>query len=85
MASRTIIERRIKFREATLEKLYEAYEALASGRVKSYTIDDRSLTYHSLPDLADEIRTMEQELDELQSQLNGAAGRRAFGVLPRDW
>ncbi len=85
MASKKTIERRLAFRRSTIEKLYDAYEALISGRVKSYMIDDRQLTYQSIPDLAEEIRTMEREIDELEAQLSGAKARRAVGIFPRDW
>ena len=85
MASKTVIERRLAFRKSTLDKLYDAYEALISGRVKSYMIGDRQLTYQSLPDLAEEIRKMEAEQDELEAQLNGLKGRRSVGVIPMDW
>ena len=44
MASRTIIEKRLAFREKSLERLYDAYTALVEGGVKSYMIDDRQLT-----------------------------------------
>ena len=44
MASKTIIEKRLAFREKALEKLYDAYTALVDGGVKSYMIDDRQLT-----------------------------------------
>ena len=35
MASRTIIEKRLAFREKSLERLYDAYTALVEGGVKS--------------------------------------------------
>ena len=85
MASKTVIERRLSFRKLAIEELYKAYEALISGRVKSYMIDDRQLTYQSIPDLAEEIRTMEREIDELEAQLMGAKHMRSVGVLPMDW
>lgn len=85
MASRVIIEKRLAFRERALEKLYDAYEKLVDGGVKSYMIDDRQLTRFDIPALAEEIKTMENEIDELTSELNGSKRRRAFGVLPRDW
>lgn len=55
MASRIIIEKRLAFREAALEKLYDAYTALVDGGVKSYMIDDRQLTRFDLPALSEEI------------------------------
>ena len=62
MASRIIIEKRLAFREAALEKLYDAYTALS-----------------------EEIKQMENEIDQLTSELNGSKRRKAFGVIPRDW
>ena len=62
MASRIIIEKRLAFREAALEKLYDAYTALVDGGVKSYMIDDRQLTRFDLPALSEEIKQMENEI-----------------------
>lgn len=79
------IEKKIEFREATLDKLYDAYEALVTGGVKAYMIDDRQLTRLDLDKLAQEIRTLEEELDELEGELNSGKRRRAVGIVPRDW
>jgi len=84
-ASKTLIEKRITFKEDALEKLYDAYLALVNGKVKSYTIDDRQLTRLDLTALRDEIKQMESELDELTGLLNGTRPRKAFGIVPRDW
>ena len=83
MASRTIIEKRLAFREKSLERLYDT--ALVEGGVKSYMIDDRQLTRFDLPALSEEIKQMENEIDQLTSELNGRKRRKAFGVIPRDW
>lgn len=85
MASKTTIERRLQFRRSTLERLYEAYDKLLKGGVKSYTIDDRELTRFDLPDLKEEIEKMEKEVDELENQLNGRRPRKAVAVVLRDW
>lgn len=85
MATKVLIEKRIAFRTQALERLYAAYEALVSGGVKSYMIDDRQLTRFDLPALSEEIRTLESELDALNGELNGGGARKAFAVLPRDW
>jgi len=76
---------RLAFRQAALQKLREAYLELVSGNAKSYALPDRQLTRLDLPDLAREIDKLEKQVDELTAQLAGASGRRAFGVLPRDW
>lgn len=85
VASNTTIKKRLAFREAALEKLYDAYTALVKGGVKSYMIDDRQLTRFDLPDLMEEIKEMESEVDALEALLADQKPRRAFGVLPRDW
>ena len=85
MASMTIIKKRLAFREKALEKLYDAYTALVEGGVKSYMIDDRQLTRFDIPALSEEIRQMENEIDELTALVNGSRPRRAVGVIPRDW
>lgn len=85
MASKTILQKRLAFREKALEKLYDAYTALVDGGVKSYMIDDRKLTRFDLPALSEEIKTMESEIDDLTAELNGKKRRKAFGVIPRDW
>lgn len=79
------IRKKLAFRNRVLDKLYDAYEAIASGRVKSYMIDDRQLTNHDLDDLSDEIRKVEEEIDELEALLDGSGRRKAVGVIPRDW
>ena len=58
---------------------------LVDGGVKSYMIDDRQLTRFDLPALSEEIKQMENEIDQLTSELNGSKRRKAFGVIPRDW
>ena len=78
MASRIIIEKRLAFREAALEKLYDAYTALVDGGVKSYMIDDRQLTRFDLPALSEEIKQMENEIDQLTSELNDTQYKTLF-------
>ena len=76
---------RLEFRKSALSKLRKAYLALLDGGVKSYTIDDRQLTRFDLPDLENAIKQMENEVDELETQLKGRSPRKAFGIVPRDW
>ena len=84
MASYTILKKRLQVREETLAELYDAYVALAKGGVQSYTIGSRSLTKFDLAGLMDEIRKLENEVDELENLLNGSRRRKAVGVIPRD-
>lgn len=85
MASKTEIKIRLEFWKNALEKMQAAYLALVDGGVKSYTIDDRSLTRFDLPDLLKEIQAAEKKIDELEALVKGQRPRKAFGVLPRDW
>ena len=79
------IQKRLKFWENTLEVLMQAYEALVSGGVKSYMIDDRQLTRFDPPVLKNEIEDAEKKIDALTAQLNGQRPRKAFGIVPMDW
>lgn len=85
MADKTELRARLEFRKKALEKLRAAYLALVDGRVKSYTIDDRELTRLDIGDLRKEIEAAEREVDQFEAALAGSRGRRAFGILPRDW
>lgn len=79
------IQKRLKFWENTLDTLMQAYEALVSGGVKSYMIDDRQLTRFDLPVLKQQIEDAEKKIDALTAQLSGQKPRKAFGIVPMDW
>ena len=82
---RTEIKARLDFEKSKLAKLREAYLALLDGGVKSYRLDDRSLTKFDIGTLASEIKAAENEVDELTSLLEGGGRRKAVGVVIRDW
>ena len=84
MEKATILEMRDYWKN-TLRKLMDAYAALVSGGVKSYTIDDRTLTKFDIASLKRAINDAETKVAEYDALLNSMAPRRAFGVLPRDW
>ena len=80
------ITEKLEFDKEILRLLREAYKALITGQVQSYTIGTRSLTRLNLPDLKNEIREIETEIDGLEEQLNGSGkARKAVGVIPRDF
>lgn len=80
------ITEKLEFDKEILGLLREAYKALITGQVQSYTIGTRSLTRLNLPDLKNEIREIETEIDGLEEQLNGSGkARKAVGVIPRDF
>ena len=80
------ITEKLEFDKEILGLLREAYKALITGQVQSYTIGTRSLTRLNLPDIKNEIREIETEIDGLEEQLNGSGkARKAVGVIPRDF
>lgn len=85
MADKIEIQARLDFWKSALAKKRAAYLALLDGGVKSYTIDDRSLTRFDLDTLAKEIEEAERKVDELTAMVAGRKPRKAFGVIPRDW
>lgn len=85
MASREVIKERLSFYKRKYAALQEAQLALIEGRVKSYTIDNRQLTYSSLPELEAMLESTEKAIDELEALLDGNRPRAAFGVVIRDW
>ena len=82
---KTEIEKRLIFRQEALDELRAAYTALVKGGAKSYRIHERELTRFDIPDLSDEIRKMEAEIDALEAQLDGQRPRKAVAVVPHDW
>ena len=85
MPTKITIEKRLAFRKEALEAAQKAYLALLNGQVKSYAIGSRNLTRFDLPELAEIIANLENEVDSLETQLAGCGKRRkAVGVIPRD-
>lgn len=85
MASRAVLQARLKERQDALKLANEAYRALLSGQVQSYTIGSRNLTRLDLASLEQSIRTLEKEIDEITEQLRGGRRRKSVGVVPRDF
>ena len=79
------IQERLTFWKKQLGKLMDAYTALIEGGVKSYEIDDRSLTRFDIPSLRKAIDEAEKKVDLYENMLAGQRPRKAFGVVPRDW
>lgn len=84
MATKQEIKLELSFWRESRDKLQEAYLALISGRVKSYMIDDRSLSNYDLDKIRNELAYAKSMIDELEGELNGLRARRAFGVIPLD-
>ena len=85
MAKREDLQQRLTYYRNLLEKLQDAYLALVEGQVKSYEIDDRSLTRLDLPSLKKAINDAEAKVDQYEDLLNGKKPRKIVAVVPRDW
>ena len=83
--NRETIQERLTYWKEQLGKLMDAYVSLVEGGVKSYEIDDRSLTRFDIPSLRKAIDTAEEKVDMYEALLNGQAPRKAFAVVPRDY
>lgn len=71
--------------DTLVKKLMAAKLALVDGGVKSYTIDDRSLTRFDLDKLSSEIEDAINKRAMYEAILNGRKPRKAVGVVPRDF
>lgn len=67
-----------------INKLVEAKLKLVEGGVKSYTIDDRSLTRFDIDKLGSEIEDAVNKRAMYAAIMNGKAVRKAVGIVPRD-
>lgn len=85
MANNNDLQAKLDFRRKALTAAREAYTALLSGQVQSYTIGSRNLTRLDLAQLKNEIDALEKEIDDLTAEMSGKKRRRALGVVPRDW
>ena len=85
MATRQEIEERLTYWRSALQKLMDAYIALVEGQVKSYEIDDRSVTRLDLPSLKKAINDAEAKVDLYEDLLGGKKPRKIVAVVPRDW
>ena len=84
MISKADCKMMIEYYSQLIAKLTKAKIALIDGGVKSYTIDDRTLTRFDIDTLGVEIENAVRKKAEYEALLNGKSRRRAFGVVIRD-
>ena len=82
---REVIEKRLEIKTGQLDAAYQAYSELLSGNVQRYVLGSRELTRLDLEKLGNEIRTLENEVENLEALLKGGSRRKAVAVIPRDW
>ncbi|WP_404427294.1 DUF6148 family protein [Ureibacillus chungkukjangi] len=62
----------------------DAEKNLASGRVKSYAVGSRNLTYLDLKEITERITYWENKVKKLKILASGRQIRRAKRFIPRD-
>lgn len=85
MSSKEVYQERLTYWKSTLGKLMDAYAALITGGVKTYEIDDRSLTRLDLASLKKAINDAEAKVDYYENLLAGKKPRKIVAIVPRDW
>lgn len=65
--------------------MYYAAEESVLGGAQSYSMGSRSLTRANLADIRTMIKTLENEIRELELKISGKKPRKAFGAVPRDF
>lgn len=71
-----LVERRT-YLYSLLDDMRKGYNDLVGGRITSYTLGNRSVSRNSigLKELYDAIKAIENEIDEIESMLNGRSIR----------
>ena len=76
-------EARLKQYRTRLELYIKAEAAILEG-AQSYTIGSRHLTRADLAEIRKMITTLEDGIDELESEVEGGSRRKCIRVIPRD-
>ena len=74
-----------EYYDKLIDKLITAKLALVEGGVKSYSIDDRTLTKFDIDKLGMEIEDAVKKRSEYEALMNGRRPRKAVAVVPRDF
>lgn len=74
-----------EYYDKLIDKLTEAKLKLVDGGVKSYTIDDRSLTRFDMDKISAELDEAVNKRAMYKAIMNGKSPRKAVGVIPRDF
>lgn len=88
MKTKKVIEERITLTEERLELYLAKEKEILNGGVRAYGIGSRNLERYNadLDAVRKAIEELTDDLDELNSQLEGTgSARKAVAVLPRDW
>ena len=81
------ITKKIVIKKQRLELYYKREAEMLDRGVQSYGMGTRNLARYNtdLNAIQEEIRTLENEIENLEGMLNGKSRRKAVGVIIRDW
>lgn len=81
------ITKKIELKKQRLELYYKREAEMLDRGVQSYGMGTRNLARYNtdLNSIQEEIRTLENEIENLEGMLNGKSRRKAVGVVIRDW
>ena len=81
------ITKKIEIKKQRLELYYKSEAEMLDRGVQSYGMGTRNLARDNtdLNAIQEEIRTLENEIENLEGMLNGKSRRKAVGVIIRDW
>lgn len=87
MGNRTTIARQLSEKRERLSLYLAQEKEILTGGAKAYALGSRSLQRYdtALGDVKNMIKTLEDEILQLENQLTGRPKRLAQGVIPRDW
>lgn len=88
MRNQKTVQAELERKQARLEIYYEREKLMLSpDGVKSYGMGTRNASRYdtALADIQKAIKTLESDISELESLLDGGSRRKAVSVIPRDW
>lgn len=77
------LKARLKIYKERLDLYYKAEQAILEG-AQSYSIGSRHLTRADLAEIRKMISTIEDGIDEMESELSGGSRRKCIRVIPMD-
>lgn len=81
--NKTAKQTRLNLYKERLELYIKAEASILEG-AQSYSIGSRNLTRADLSEIRKMISTLEDGIDELESELSGGSRRKCIRVIPRD-
>lgn len=81
------ITKKIEVKKRRLGLYYKREAEMLDRGVQSYGMGTRNLARYNtdLNAIQEEIRTLENEIENLEGMLDGKSRRKAVGVVIRDW